>query len=83
MQARIPVLACTDKNTDIGKVVVEGGFGWWCESDDAEAFYDTALLALEDGIRQKGDNGFNFLKQYYTTEKSYKIIMEKQLQEGV
>lgn len=76
MQAGIPVLACTDKNTDIGKVVVEGGFGWWCESDDAEAFYETVLLAKEDRIKQKGDAGFDFLKKYYSAEKSYKIIME-------
>ena len=38
MQAKLPVLACTDKNTDIGKVVVEGGFGWWCESNDVGEF---------------------------------------------
>lgn len=38
MQAKIPVLACTDPNTDIGKVIVDGGFGWWCESDDTVTF---------------------------------------------
>ena len=38
MQAKVPVLACTDPNTDIGKVIEEGGFGWWCESNDAVAF---------------------------------------------
>ena len=32
MQAGIPVLACTDRNTDIGEIVVSNGFGWWCES---------------------------------------------------
>ncbi|MBR5539197.1 MAG: glycosyltransferase family 4 protein, partial [Clostridia bacterium] len=32
MQAKIPVLACTDPNTDVGKVIEEGNFGVWCES---------------------------------------------------
>lgn len=34
VQARLPVLACTDTATDIGKVIVENGLGWWCESND-------------------------------------------------
>ena len=32
MQAGLPVLACTDTNSDIGKVITEGYFGWWCVS---------------------------------------------------
>ena len=40
MQAGLPVLACTDPNTDVGKVIVDGEFGWWCESDDEKVFFD-------------------------------------------
>lgn len=28
MQVELPVLACTDPNPDVGKVITEGGFGW-------------------------------------------------------
>lgn len=38
MQAGLPVIACTDPNTDVGKDIVNGGFGWWCESDDLQGF---------------------------------------------
>ena len=38
MQAKLPVLACTDQNSDIGKVVTDNGFGWWCESNSTEDF---------------------------------------------
>ena len=38
MQAELPVLACTDSNTDVGQDIADGGFGWWCESNDATAF---------------------------------------------
>ncbi|MEG0392893.1 MAG: glycosyltransferase family 4 protein, partial [Anaerovoracaceae bacterium] len=42
MQNSMPVIACTDPNTDIGTVITEGGFGWWCESNCATDF--TALV---------------------------------------
>ena len=29
MEKSIPILACTDKNTDLGKIITEGNFGWW------------------------------------------------------
>ena len=38
MQAGLPVLACTDTNSDIGKVITEGYFGWWCVSTDSQEF---------------------------------------------
>lgn len=71
MQAKIPVLAVTDSNTDIGKVIVEGGFGWWCESDRVENF----IICLEriNNIQIKDD----CLKeeiQFYSSENSYLII---------
>lgn len=34
----MPVLAATDINTDIGEVIEEGQFGYWCESNDVEQF---------------------------------------------
>ena len=40
MAAKLPVLACTDPNTDIGKLIIEGKFGWWCESNDVDVFVD-------------------------------------------
>ena len=39
MSAKLPVLACTDRNTDVGKVITDGKFGWWCESGNVEVFY--------------------------------------------
>ena len=48
MQAGIPVLACTDKVTDIGRTIVQGGFGWWCASNDVENFKSCVLQAMDD-----------------------------------
>ena len=72
MQAKLPVLACTDPNTDIGKVITEGGFGWWCESNDAEKFKDCVKQALNKKIDV--DRMFELLEKEYSVQKSYKII---------
>lgn len=75
MQAGIPVLACTDSNTDIGKVIVDGGFGWWCESNDETVFYEKIEEVCNSNLESMGENGFKYLKKNYSAEKSYKIIM--------
>lgn len=72
MQAKIPVLAVTDPNTDIGKVIVENGFGWWCDSNNTDAFGRCVLQALNNTIDK--DDEYNLLKNEYSALKSYSII---------
>lgn len=76
MQAGIPVLACTDPNTDIGKVITEGGFGWWCESNSVEAFSKTVNAVMSSDLKAMGQKGYNYLLDHYTVAKSYDIIMK-------
>ena len=75
MQAGVPVFACTDKNTDVGQVVVENGFGWWCESSDPQTFANKieAIMATDTSampIKMK-----EYFLQNYTVEKSCQIIL--------
>lgn len=78
MQVGIPVLASTDKNTDIGKVVVDGGFGWSCESNNAKAFSEIVANVGDFSQRAElGKNGLAYLKKNYTTEQIYKIIIKE------
>ena len=76
MQAKLPVLAATDPNTDIGKVIVDGGFGWWCESNDAEK----AKMLIQGTVATDNEtakyNGWEYLNRNYSTERSYGIIMK-------
>ncbi len=76
MNSKMPVLACTDKNTDIGKVITDGGFGWWCESDSAEKFTEAVEYALGEDLEAMGDKGYNYLTKNYTSKNSYEIIMK-------
>lgn len=74
MQAALPVLACTDPNTDIGQVIKEGEFGWWCESNDIASFDVLISSILEDDLKRKGDNSYAYLKDHYSVATSYAII---------
>ena len=77
MQAKLPVLACTDSNTDIGKAIVDGGFGWWCESDDVNTFFDRIGEAIGCEKETLGNNAFKYLKKYYDIfDAVKKIIIE-------
>ncbi len=76
MQARLPVLAATDPNTDVGKVITEGGFGWWCESNDTVAFDQAVSLALSSDLVTMGGRGYAYLEEHYTAEQAYETIMK-------
>lgn len=75
MQAKIPVLVCTDPNTDIGNVCVDNGFGWWCESNQVKAFHKVVEQAGLADLKIMGENGFMYLEDNYSSETAYQIIM--------
>lgn len=80
MQAHLPVLACTDTATDIGKVITEGGFGWWCESDSAGSFRalvaDILSAGTKAGIIKMKENSFGYLEHNYNCRDAYLTIMQ-------
>jgi len=76
MQASIPVLAATDVNTDLGKVIREGGFGFWCESSDVNEFNQKVKQLCDANLRlQMGENARKYLENNYTARHSYEIII--------
>ena len=74
MSAKLPVLAVTDPNTDIGKTVVDGGFGWWCESNDSADFVKAVEEALKADISDMAEAEFGFLQKSYSSDNVYSII---------
>ena len=76
MQNGIPVLACTDPNTDIGKVITEGEFGWRCDSDSVDSFREKIDEICNTHLEKYGSNGYRYLQKHYTVEESYRIICE-------
>ena len=74
MQAGLPVLACTDTSTDIGNIIVENKFGWWCESEDVADFQTAVTEALHSDLKIMGENGLVHLNSAFTAEQSCAII---------
>lgn len=76
MQASMPVIAVTDRNTDIGKVIEENQFGYWCESTDAHEFgIKVKLLCSKELQKQMGTRSRRYLEGNYTAEHSYEVIV--------
>lgn len=76
MQAKLPILAVTDINTDVGKVIVNGGFGWWCEAGNIEDFCSTLCRLPYEDTKLAGERAYDYLLKTYTVQDTYKIIME-------
>lgn len=77
MQAQLPVLAVTDHNSDIGQVITDGGFGWWCESDDVEKFRSVVQRIIVTEKNELGDKAFEYLTRHYDIKLGYQTIMNR------
>jgi glycosyltransferase involved in cell wall biosynthesis len=77
MEYSIPVLAATDTSTDVGKVIMDGKFGYWCESNDVRVFNEKVQLLCDKKVRSElGHNGRRYLEENYTAKHSYDIIVK-------
>ena len=76
LENRMPIIAATDPITDIGSIAVENGYGYWCESNDVQAFVSCVNKMLESDIKAMGERGYEFLKNNYLVEHTYSQIMK-------
>jgi len=78
LEFKMPVIAATDPNSDIGKIAQENEYGFWSLSGDLEGInkHISQLASNRDLVRRMGENGYRFLKDNYTVDHSYKIIMK-------
>ena len=77
LQAKLPVLAVTDVNSDVGNVIEKGSFGWWCESNNEEKFKEIVSIAANSDTEKMGNAGFNYLKSHYSVEQQYLKIVAR------
>lgn len=78
MEYSLPVLAATDKNTDLKDVLLESQSGYWCESGNIESFLDYAnKLSIDKDLRNEmGQNGRKYLEENYDIRKTINIILK-------
>ena len=76
LAAKMPVIVATDPNTDIGSIAQENGYGYWCESNDVNAFVDCVDKVLDGNYVAMGEAGYTFLLENYQVENTYSAIMK-------
>lgn len=76
LRYKIPIMCCTDPNTDIGRIAEDNGYGYWCESNDTTSF--TAMLdkMLASDRKDMGEKGYQFLCNNYTVNNTYDVIIK-------
>ncbi|MEO6683090.1 MAG: glycosyltransferase family 4 protein, partial [Ginsengibacter sp.] len=75
----MPVLAATDKSTDIGQVIDEAKCGLWVQSGDIKSMLNAInkLVENEDEFLTMTQNARNLLENKYTVDISYRLIVDK------
>ena len=76
LENKMPVICATDVNTDIGKIAEKNGYGYWCESIKPEDFTALVDKMMASDRKAMGDKGYQFLKENYLVEHTYKTIMK-------
>jgi len=77
LEYKMPVLAATDRNTDMGSIIIENGFGYWAEAGNLESI-NIFIKKLQDSKHDRimmGKTGNLFLYENYHVNLSYSIIM--------
>lgn len=79
MKAKVPIIAVTDPNTDVGTTIVNGNFGWWCLSNNSDKF--VSIVRTINGLdyktlKDKGESGFGYLKLHFSPDNAYNVIMK-------
>lgn len=78
MSAKLPVLACTDLKTDIGDVIRENDFGWWCESNDLDGFNRIICQCVEQTDKQMGERSIETLRRLYDVRNAATLILGRE-----
>ena len=79
LEVGLPVIACTDKISDIGDIIVSEGCGFKILSGNIREFKDTIHYALNspEMIKTKSVNSRNLFEKSFTINQSYQIIMNR------
>lgn len=71
-----PIIAATDPNCDTGSIAETNGYGYWCPSNDVNAFTQCVNKMLQSDLNQMGENGYQFYLNNYTVDHTYNAIMK-------
>lgn len=78
LEYQMPIIAATDINSDLGSIAFQNKYGFFCENGNLDDFNEQLdkLVGNQALIKEMGKNGYQFLSNNYTVDKSYQIIMK-------
>ena len=76
LQEKKPIIACTDPNCDTGSIAEANGYGYYCPSNDVNAFTEILDKMLASDMMTMGNRGYEYLCQNYLVEHTYHAIMK-------
>ena len=76
LEYKMPIIAATDPNCDTGSIAEANGYGFWCLSNDVNAFTQCVDKMLKSDLKQMGENGYQFYLDNYTVDYTYNAIMK-------
>jgi len=79
LEMKMPVIAATDLNTDIGNVIEDNKCGYKVISGDVNGMLRAIenILCSETNFNQMKENAWRLLQKEYNVERSYTLIKEK------
>ncbi|WP_313490763.1 glycosyltransferase family 4 protein [Sphingobacterium multivorum] len=77
LEMKMPVLAATDPNTDIGDMVERANCGYKVLAGDQTDMQEKINLLLKANLNELGSNAEKLLRAEYLVDRSYQLIMEK------
>ena len=77
LENRMPVIAFTDENTDVGDIISKNGFGISGLHGHLEDFNNAVdeMIGSSNNLVAMGEKGYQFFLKNYTVDVSYKRIM--------
>lgn len=81
MNYGLPVIAATDNNSDVGKTIEDGEFGWWVESDTPNNFSELVRKLfgnenISEILAVKSQNARIYLQNEFETGIAYSKIIK-------
>ena len=77
IEMKKPVLAATDVNTDVGKVIEKAGCGYWVKAGDSKTMQQRISDLCKADLALMGSRGWELLQREYLVGRSYGLIVEK------
>ncbi|MDD3743039.1 MAG: glycosyltransferase family 4 protein [Lentimicrobiaceae bacterium] len=79
MDQKKPVLAATDKVTDLGNIITENKFGYWSLHGDMESFNKNLELLFKNKseLSHMGQIANQFLQKHFNVDVSFQLIESK------